>query len=175
MTILTKNIFDEEKGSVSIEAVFITFFFGVILSYSMYKAIIYAQHLKAYKIATQVAEVVSQRNIFFEGKDLSYTDGTKLKPLLESLIPDFSKSNISIYIEEQAYATRNYKVIELTPVERACRIKTRLDSYGINVITSYGKSNAIYRVTVCLKNSADFFMDTPEVVAGVVLQPGHHH
>jgi len=174
MTISTKNIFDE-KGSISIEAAFIVFFFGVILSFSMYKAIMYAQHLKAYKIATQIAEIVSQRNIFFEGKDLSYSDGNKLKPILESLIPEFSKSNVSIYIEEQAYATRNYKIIELTPGERACRIKTRLDSYGINVVTSYGKSNAIYRVIVCLKNSTDFFLDTPEVVAGVVLQPGHHH
>lgn len=175
MTIIIKNIIDDERGSISIEATLITLFFVAVLSFSMYQALQYAQHLKAYKIATQLAEVISQRNIFFSGRDLSASDGTMLEDVLEKFIPEFSVQKISIIIEEQAYATGAYRSIEISPVKSYCQIKKRLNVYGINTITSYGKNNAIYRVTVCLRNQSDFFFDTPDVVAGFAIQTGHHH
>lgn len=175
MTITIKKIIDNERGSVSIEATFITLFFVAVLSFSMYQALQYTQHLKAYKIATQLAEIISQRNVFFSGRDLSGSDVTMLEDVLEDFIPKFSHQKISILIEEQAYATRAYQSIEISPVKSYCKIKKRLNEYDIDAITSYGKSNSIYRVTVCLKNQSDFFSDTPDIIAGVAVQIGHHH
>lgn len=170
-----KNLLDDESGSVAIESTFAAFFFAVVLTFSMYKSIQYVQYLKANKIAIQVAEIISQRNVFFNGRDLFSIDGILLNDVLESLVPGFSKSKMTIIIEENAYATGLYHSIELSSVKSYCRVKKRLDDYGINVITSYGKSNAIYRVTVCLRNMSDYFLDTPEIVTGVALEPGHHH
>lgn len=175
MTIITKTLMSDERGSVSIEATFVTLFFVVVFNFSIYQAIQYTQHLKVYKIASQVAEIISQRNIFFSGRDLSEGDGRSLTGVLSELIPDFSERKISIIIEEQAYATKSYKSIEISPVRSYCKIKKRLDEFGINVVTSYGKSNAIYRVTVCLRNMSDFISETPDVVVGVAIHPGHHH
>lgn len=175
MTIIIKTLIGDERGSVSIEATFVTLFFVIIFNFSMYQAMQYTQSLKVYKIATQVAELVSQRNIFFFGRDLAEDDGRILTEVLEDLIPDFSNRKISIIIEEQAYATKNYKAIEISPVRSYCKIKKRLNEFGVNVVTSYGKSNAIYRVTVCLRNMSDFISETPDVVVGVAIHPGHHH
>lgn len=170
-----EKLIDDERGAIAIETTFICIFFSFVLSFVIYQSVLITLHLNAFKLASQVVSVISQRNILFDSEDLSDQDMEKLSSMIERFYPDFKKNNITIIVESTAYATGSYKKVELDSQEPVCRINKPLDSYGINIVTSYGRMNGVYRVTVCLKTFTGFIDDDIGVVSESAIEPGHYH
>lgn len=175
MITIIKRIIHDDNGSVAVEGAFVTLFFSVLLIYSMQQAMTMSIQFGINKLANQVVNVVAQRDGLFNNKNLSQNDMDKLSKLFTQLKPKSGKPVFDVFVEELSYATGRYSMYKISGDKADCNIKRKLSDYGINIQTSYKKSNSVYRVSVCRKVEPGLFMKSKYLIANSAIQIGHHH
>ncbi|MCE3116607.1 hypothetical protein LXD80_12465 [Enterobacter sp. ASE] len=162
-----------EKGVAGIEATILLVFFVGMLIYTFQQCYVMTLTYSATKLSSQIAQLVSQRAILFSDNALSQRDIDSIG----NFIPELKNEtrDVDIYIEELSYHSGAYTTYAVKANEPQCTINKPLSSYGINLQTSFGKRNSLYRVTVCRKVTEIFFSDNDLIVSGITLLPGQHH
>ncbi|TQI78177.1 putative Tad (Tight adherence macromolecular transport) pilin TadF [Serratia fonticola] len=172
MTIISKHFFCE-KGTASIEGTILSLFFVGMLIYTFQQSYVMTMTYSASKLSSQIATLISQRNVLFSDTTLSQSDINNIRSFIPVLKED--NSVFDIYIEEVSYHNGTYNVLSLQAKTPQCVLNKRLSSYSLGLQTSFGKKNSLYRVSVCKKISEAFFSSSNMIVSGITVLPGQHH
>ncbi len=169
------RLVDKEDGSVAVEGTFVTLFLSVLLIYTMQQALVMSVQFSINKLADQMVNIISHRDSLFGNANLSQGDVVNVAKMFSQIKNGGEAPFFDVFVEEIAYATGQYSMYKLPGSKEGCQLTKRLTDYGIDIKTSFGKSNSVYRVSICKKTEPGLFSKNKTLLADSAIQIGHHH